>query len=170
MGGFSAQLQSPQSSSPAGKGAGMSSMQMGQNPIQQSLPQNFESNMAQAPVNNGAIDPTNMGQLGPRVQDNPMPQINQATPNGLGMLGGSPAQELKNPYQTQFNGMLNSTGMMGGQVTMPGQGGQPELGMPNAYSNTMQPWDNQLEKPKASGGKGMSSMGGQRARQMGKGA
>ena len=150
MGGFSAQLQSPQSSSPAGKGAGMSSMQMGQNPIQQSMPQNFESNMAQAPVNNGAMDPTN-GQLGQ-------------------MLQGNPAQDLKNPYQTQLNGMLNSTGMMGGQVTMPGQGGQPQLGMPNAYSNTMQPWDNQPEQPKAGGGKGMGGMGGQMAKQMGKGA
>ena len=34
MGGFSAQVQPSQSSAPAGKGAGMSAMQMGMNPIE----------------------------------------------------------------------------------------------------------------------------------------
>jgi hypothetical protein len=96
MGGFSAQLQSPQSSAPAGKGAGMSAMQMGQNPIQPSFSQKLENNMMQPEANDGSIDTTQ--------------------------------------------------GMMGGQVTMPGQGGQPQLGMPNAYSNTMQPWDNKANQ------------------------
>ena len=93
MGGFSAQVQPSQSSAPAGKGAGMSSMQMGMNPIQQSFPQKLENNMMQPQADDGAIDPTQ--------------------------------------------------GMMGGKITMPGQGGQPQLGLPNTYSNTMQPWDNQ---------------------------
>ena len=110
MGGFSAQLQSPQSSAPAGKGAGMSAMQMGQNPIQQSFPQKLENNLMQIESNQGAIDPT----------QNFMP----------------------------------STGMMGGQVTMPNQGGQPQLGMPNAYSNTVSPWDNSVNQPKQGSGKG----------------
>jgi hypothetical protein len=113
MGGFSAQLQSPQSSNPAGKGAGMSAMQMGQNPIQQSFPQKLENNMMQPQANDGAIDPT--------------------------------------------QNMMNSTGMMGGQVTMPGQGGQPQLGMPNAYSNTMQPWDNQTQQKPQGIGKGFGN-------------
>ena len=104
MGGFSAQLQSPQSSAPASKGAGMSAMQMGQNPIQPSFPQKLENNMMQPQANDGAIDPTQ--------------------------------------------------GMMGGQVTMPGQGGQPQLGMPNAYSNTISPWDNSVNQPKQGSGKG----------------
>ena len=103
MGGFSAQLQSPQSSAPAGKGAGMSSMQMGQNPIQTPVLQKIEKSMDLQP-NEGAIDPTQ--------------------------------------------------GMMGGQVTMPGQGGQPQLGMPNAYSNTVSPWDNSVNQPKQGSGKG----------------
>jgi len=103
MGGFSAQLQSPQSSAPAGKGAGMSSMQMGQNPIQTPVLQKMEKSMDSQP-NDGAIDPTQ--------------------------------------------------GMMGGQVTMPGQGGQPQLGMPNAYSNTVSPWDNSVNQPKQGSGKG----------------
>jgi hypothetical protein len=110
MGGFSAQVQPSQSSAPAGKGAGMSAMQMGQNPIQQSLPQKLENNLMQTESNQGAIDPT----------QNFMP----------------------------------STGMMGGQVTMPNQGGQPQLGMPNAYSNTVSPWDNSVNQPKQGSGKG----------------
>ena len=32
-----------------------------------------------------------------------------------------------------------------GKVTMPGQGGQPEMGMPNAYSNTIQNGQNLLD-------------------------
>lgn len=103
MGGFSAQLQSPQSSAPAGKGAGMSAMQMGQNPIQTPVLQKMEKSMDSQP-NDGAIDPTQ--------------------------------------------------GMMGGQITMPGQGGQPQLGMPNAYSNTLSPWDNSVNQPKQGSGKG----------------
>ena len=104
MGGFSAQVQPSQSSAPAGKGAGMSSMQMGMNPIEQSFPQKLENNMMQPQANDGAIDPTQ--------------------------------------------------GMMGGKITMPGQGGQPQLGMPNAYSNTMQPWDNSVNQPSQGSAKG----------------
>jgi hypothetical protein len=104
MGGFSAQVQPSQSSAPVGKGAGMSAMQMGQNPIQQSFPQKLENSMMQPKVNDGVIDPTQ--------------------------------------------------GMMGGKITMPGQGGQPQLGMPNAYSNTIQPWDNSVNQPNQTAGKG----------------
>jgi hypothetical protein len=103
MGGFSAQVQPSQSSAPAGKGAGMSAMQMGQNPIQTPVLQKMEKSMDSQP-NDGAIDPTQ--------------------------------------------------GMMGGQVTMPSQGGQPQLGMPNAYSNTISPWDNSVNQPKQGSGKG----------------
>jgi hypothetical protein len=81
----------------------MSSMQMGQNPIQTPVLQKLEKSMDSQP-NDGAIDPTQ--------------------------------------------------GMMGGQITMPGQGGQPQLGMPNAYSNTMQPWDNSVNQPKQGSAKG----------------
>lgn len=50
-------------------------------------------------------------------------------------------------------------GMMGGRVTMPGQGGQPKLGMPNAYSNTIQPWDNSSNQQGQPSGKGMGASG-----------
>jgi hypothetical protein len=44
------------------------------------------------------------------------------------------------------------TGLAGGRITTPGQGGQPEMGMPNAYENTVQPYNPQ--QPKPSTGKG----------------
>ena len=131
MGGFSAQVQPSQSSAPAGKGAGMSSMQMGQNPIQKPWTQKFMNNME---PNDGAIDPT---------QNNPQFQPTyggQSTGTGL-----------------QATGMAGGTGMLGGTVTMPGQGGQPQLGMPNAYSNTLSPWDNQVQQKGQGLGKGFGN-------------
>jgi hypothetical protein len=53
---------------------------------------------------------------------------------------------------------------------LPGQGGQPQLGVPNAYSNTMQPWDNQSNQPNQGlGGKGLGGAMNQ-AKPMSKGA
>ena len=80
------------------------------------------------------------------------PDANQITNNG--MAG------------TQVGGL---GGLLGGRVTMPGQGGQPKLGMPNAYSNTVQPWDNQSQQPQASMGKGLSGLANQMPKQTGKG-
>jgi hypothetical protein len=63
----------------------------------------------------------------------------------------------------------NPTGMMmapavqqtrqgkGGSVTLPGQGGQPKMGQPNMYPNTVGQWDNASIQPQQSrnrGGKG----------------
>ena len=36
----------------------------------------------------------------------------------------------------------------GGRVTYPGQGGQPQMGQPNNYSNTVGQWDNASIQPK----------------------
>jgi hypothetical protein len=36
----------------------------------------------------------------------------------------------------------------GGNVTFPGQGGQPRYGKPNTYSNTVGPWDNASIQPR----------------------
>jgi hypothetical protein len=46
------------------------------------------------------------------------------------------------------------SGKGGRNVTMPSQGGQPRMGMPNAYSNTIQPWDNASIQPQKKSGKG----------------
>ena len=115
MGGFSAQVQPSHSSAPAGKGAGMSAMQMGQNPIETPpLEQMMKTQQLQMEQPN-------------------FPQGNQMAQDKMGPPLG---------------------GLMGGQVTMPGQGGQPQLGMPNAYSNTVSPWDNSVNQPKQGSGKG----------------
>ena len=116
MGGFSAQVQPPQSSAPAGKGAGMSSMQMGMNPIEVSPEEQLLKTQ----------------QL--QVEQPNFPMANQITNNG--------------EASTQLGGL---GGLLGGKTTMSGFSGQPKLGMPNAYSNTMQPWDNQ---PNQSNGMG----------------
>jgi hypothetical protein len=45
----------------------------------------------------------------------------------------------------------------GGSVTLPGQGGQPKMGQPNMYPNTVGQWDNasiQPQQPLNRGGKG----------------
>jgi hypothetical protein len=134
MGGFSAQLQSPQSSNPAGKGAGMSAMQMGQNPIQ-TPPEEQMMKMQQLQMEQPSFP-----------QGNQMPQDNMGPP-----LGG-----MSNYNNSQ--GMMGGLGgLMGGKITMPGQGGQPQLGMPNAYSNTMQPWDNQTQQKAQGIGKGFGN-------------
>lgn len=139
MGGFSSQVQPNQSSAPAGKGAGMSSMQMGMNPIEippeQQMMKMQELQMEQP-------DFSQANQIQPNIQNGTQ----------MGGLGGALG------------------GLMGGKVTMPGQGGQPQLGMPNAYSNTLQPWDNQVKQSQAGGGKGLGGVASQMSKPTGKGA
>lgn len=108
MGGFSSQVQPAQSSAPAGKNAGLSSSQLGQNPIYQS-PQDQMMKMQEL-----------------QMEQPDFSMANQITNNG--------------EAGTQIGGL---GGLLGGRTTMSGLSGQPKLGMPNAYSNTMQPWDNQ---------------------------
>lgn len=108
MGGFSAQVQPSQSSAPAGKGAGMSAMQMGMNPIYQSPEQQMMKTQEL------------------QMEQPNFPDANQITNNG--------------EAGTQIGGL---GGLLGGKTTMSGLSGQPKLGLPNAYSNTLQPWDNQ---------------------------
>ena len=42
----------------------------------------------------------------------------------------------------------------GSRVTYPGQGGQPRMGVPNNYSNTVGQWDNASIQPRTQSGKG----------------
>ena len=116
MGGFSAQVQPAQSSAPAGKGAGMSSMQMGMNPIEVSPEEQLLKTQ----------------QL--QTEQPSFPMANQVTNNG--------------EAGTQLGGL---GGLLGGKTTMSGFSGQPKLGMPNAYSNTLQPWDNQTNQSNGMG-------------------
>lgn len=104
-----------------------------------------------------------MGQFSQVAQ----PQTNQP-PQGKGPI----SQVMQSPaaqQAQQTDGISRPMGK-GGQVTYPGQGGQPAIGQPNRYSNTVGAWDNaniggsgnqtfqqQPQQPRAgkSGGKGV---------------
>ena len=55
--------------------------------------------------------------------------------------------QMEQPNFPQANQLGGLGGLLGGKTTMPGQGGQPKIGMPNAYSNTVSPWDNSSNQP-----------------------
>ena len=162
MGGFSSQIQLPQSSAPAGKNAGMSAMQMGQDPIEQSSEEQFLKSQ-QLQMEQPNLPQGNQLQQGLNTGMGKMQDMD--TGQSQGLVGFSPMLE---------DGPMGSPqGKSGGQgkVTFPTQGGQPKMGMPNAYSNTMQPWDNQPSKQgQGFGGKGLGSGMGQMAKPTGKGA
>ena len=103
---------------------------------------------------------------------------------------GAPSAQVQSPQSSSGKGIASSQGqetssgkgspsnqqyeapekMQGAQgtVTFPSQGGQPEMGMPNAYSNTIQNGQNLLDSqgswdnsPKSmGGGKGSSGSSG----------
>ena len=79
-----------------------------------------------------------MGGFSPQIQ---APQSQQSG-KGSGISPTPQANDIQNFL----------TGLAGGKVTTPSQGGQPEMGMPNAYENTVQPYNPQ--QPKPSTGKG----------------
>jgi hypothetical protein len=67
---------------------------------------------------------------------------------------GSPVSQVASSTQPQGKGFASPTQPSnpnadvavpqgkGGNVTFPGQGGQPRMGVPNNYSNTVGQWDN----------------------------
>jgi hypothetical protein len=85
-----------------------------------------------------------MGSFAPQVQ---FPQ----QPSGKG-TGINPIPQQSNQQNQMKDIFSELKGLAGGRVTLPGQGGQPEMGMPNAYENTVQPYNSQ--QPKPSTGKG----------------
>jgi hypothetical protein len=88
-----------------------------------------------------------MGQFSQVVQ----PQTNQ--PQGKGGPVSQVAQAAQLDTQ-QSDGISRPMGK-GGRVTYPGQGGQPAIGQPNQYSNTVGPWDNaNIQQPINQAGKG----------------
>lgn len=87
-----------------------------------------------------------MGQFSQVAQ----PQTNQ--PQGKGPI--SQVAQAAQPDTQQSDGISRPTGK-GGRVTYPGQGGQPAVGQPNNYSNTVGPWDNaNIQQPMNQAGKG----------------
>ena len=61
---------------------------------------------------------------------------------------GIPTAQIQSPQSSQTFGKTGGLGPPLGQqgqqgaITFPGQGGQPALGQPNVYPNTIGSWDN----------------------------
>jgi len=83
-----------------------------------------------------------MGGFSPQLQQPQSPPSGKGT--GINAIPQQAGQE------NDFQNFL--TGLGGGKITVPGQQGQPEMGMPNPYENTVQPYNQQ--QPKPSTGKG----------------
>lgn len=92
--------------------------------------------------------------------------IGQAPSGNLNQAGSSAVQQtsqLQAPNGA-VNDMAGANQLMGqaaqgkgSRVTYPGQGGQPKMGQPNMYPNTVGQWDNASIQPQqslTSGGKG----------------
>lgn len=86
-----------------------------------------------------------MGGFAPQIQQP------QSPPSGKGTgISATPQQSSQKENLEDF-----FTGLAGGKITTPGQQGQPEFGMPNAYENTVQPYNQQnssLGTPKGKNG------------------
>ena len=68
-----------------------------------------------------------------------------------------PMSNLSNPSMMMAPAVQPTRQGKGGSVTLPGQGGQPRMGQPNMYPNTVGQWDNASIQPQQSrnrGGKG----------------
>jgi hypothetical protein len=112
----------------------------------------------QGPSNNGQWDATEGGGMSgtPNVVPQGDPVFHNTGISGfnqpLGGQNGKPDSydaPAVMPYKPSPMGKGGSR-----NITMPGQGGQPRMGQPNAYSNTIQPWDNANIKPQNQSGKG----------------
>lgn len=72
---------------------------------------------------------------------------NQSGKGSAPMAPQQIAQETNMAPAVQNDGQTQSFGK-GGSVTFPGQNGQPRMGKPNNYSNTVGPWDNSSIQPR----------------------
>ena len=73
------------------------------------------------------------------------------------MQGGPNVGSQMMAPAVQPTGQFQTRQGKGGSVTLPGQGGQPKMGQPNMYPNTVGQWDNASIQPQQSrnrGGKG----------------
>ena len=61
--------------------------------------------------------------------------------------------QIQQPQTGQSDGISRPMGK-GGSITYPGQSGQPQMGKPNNYSNTVGPWDNATIGTQNPAGKG----------------
>ena len=85
----------------------------------------------------------------------PVSQVAPSTqPQGKGFAAPQPSNTADVAGPASVSGQSQGKGS---SVTIPGQGGQPKMGQPNNYPNTVGQWDNasiQPQQPQFSGGKG----------------
>lgn len=72
--------------------------------------------------------------------------INQQSPQGKGEASVSPSSNNAPIIQEVPRGKGNTTNSA--------TSGQPQVGQPNIYSNTVGPWDNSSTQPQIQSGKG----------------
>lgn len=150
MGGFSAQVQSPQTT--GGKG----------NPISDSqLPPNTSD---PGPGGLTILGPNDVGPKGkgagggagamaPGTYD---PSVAQRRFANTSAPSGAPA-DVNNPAAPNYNPAAGGPNMQPqgkGSSTNSATSGQPRIGQPNNYANTVGGWDNASIQPQRSGGKG----------------
>lgn len=94
---------------------------------------------------------TQVSQTGSSGKGNQSSSMNANLPASSGNTG-SLSTVSSEPLSTPSG----KTGIQGAQgtVTTPSQGGQPVMGQPNSYSNTVGTWDNASIQPKSPSGKG----------------
>lgn len=137
MGMQSAFVQNPYSSAQQGKGQGLPNPQAQMSPNQPPLDaqQEMMRRFPQQPV---------------QQMDMPMPAPNVDTP-----VGASGVDSMVGQTQKMQGQMPQGKGQGAqGAITFPGQGGQPMMGQPNAYPNTINSSDNTgMSQPRSTGGK-----------------
>jgi hypothetical protein len=125
MGSQFAAIQNAYSSIPQGRGLFNSQDQM--SPNQPPMDAREEMIRRFPQIASGGMGPAGMGTVGFPMAPNVEPPI-----------GAS--QDTQGQFQNIQN-MQQPQGAMGA-ITFPGQGGQPAMGQPNAYPNTINPSDN----------------------------
>lgn len=139
MGASFAQVQSPQTS--GGKGSPMSDGQLPPAPATMDQPQG-----------KGA---SGVGALDPSKYDASVPQRRFANNGNDPMLANvSPAVNKPDLSVNTFPGPNSQQPQGKGASTNSATSGQPRMGQPNNYTNTVGGWDNASIQPQRSGGKG----------------
>jgi len=162
MGASFAQVQSPQTS--GGKGSPMSDGQLPPAPATYNPAAGGPNmqNQGQMPVNPGAMS---QGKGAGVMGSNPNPAGFAGIPNQQSQATSqNPAIDstVVNEKKTIFNPGINTfpdprsqqPQGKGGASTNSATSGQPRMGQPNNYTNTVGGWDNASIQPQRSGGKG----------------
>ena len=81
--------------------------------------------------------------------------MSQNQPSGKGGAFGSTPASQQTAQDTQPQPIIENVSQptqqpmgKGGSASFPSQGGQPRMGQPNNYSNTVGPWDNANIQPR----------------------